>query len=250
MKFISEPSLNSELILINNAKKLAENKDLFNDQYLEEIERMRKEYELLDQESGYQLEKRELRNKIRDYSVQTYVYRDKNLFGEMILLMLDKLLTRPNFVNYNYKNEMKSLAVEHILKYTWKFDPYRKSEINGQYISAFTYITTIAFNAFVATINKFNKEKEKIKQDFLETQKLLYREPNTSKIEEEYSIPKKEVIFNHIDKDLFSLLNMIVLDEKDILVKIPENYKISLEEYEKIKKYSEINKINLSIIRK
>ncbi len=249
MKFISEPSLNSELILINNAKKLEKDSSLFNDQYLEEIERMRKEYEILDQSQGYQLEKRKLRNKIRDYSIQTYVYRDKNLFGEMILLMLDKLLTRPNFVNYNYKNEMKSLAIEHILKYTWKFDPYRKSEISGQYISAFTYITTIAFNAFVATINKHNKEKEKIKQDFLETQKLLHREPNRSKIEEEYSLPKKEVIFNNINKDLFSLIKMIILDEKDILVKIPENYHISLEEYEKIKNYSNLNKINISISR-
>ena len=171
MKYISEPSLNSELILINNRKKLEEDPSLYNDEYLEEIEELRKKFEELDQEPGNQIEKRRIRNRIRDLSSKTYVYRDKNIFGEMIILLLDKLLTRPNFSSYNFKNDMKMLAIEHILKYTWRFDSYRQSEITGQYISAFTYITTIAFNAFVATINKFNREKEKSEELFVNTAK-------------------------------------------------------------------------------
>jgi hypothetical protein len=164
----------------------------------------------------------------------------------MILLIIDKLLTRPNFVNYNYKNEMKSLAIEHILKYTWKFDPYKKSEITGQYISAFTYITTITFNAFVATINKFNKEQDKIKEDYLETQKLFHRDPNRSTYGEEYLLPRKEVIFNHTD-NLFESIQQISLDETEIQIYYPDDYKISVEEYNNITQYSDINNLSLCI---
>ena len=247
--YLSEPSLNSELILVNNSKKLKKNPKLYNDKYLDEIMELRKKYEELDRLQGLQKEKRKIRDKIRDLSVKTYIHRDGNLFGEMIMLIMDKLLTRPNFVNYNYKNEMKSLATEHILKYTWRFDPYRKSEITGQYISAFTYITTIAFNAFVATINKFNKEQEKAKEEFLETQKLFHLDHKVSTYGEDYSLPKKEVMFNHIDNTLFDLIQKIPLDEADILVKYPKDYFIDLEEFQKITDYSQKNNINLSIVK-
>lgn len=250
MNYLSEPSLNSELILVNNAKLLKKDPSLFNDKYLEEIMNLREKYEKIEQENkdakGLQKEKRDIRNRIRDLSVKTFVERDGNIFGEMIMNIMDRLLTRPNFVNYNYHNEMKSLATEHILKYTWRFDPYKQSEISGQYISAFTYITTITFNAFVATINKFNKEQNKIKDDFLETQKLFHNDPKRSSYGENYSLPKKEVVFNHIDTDLLSLIKQIPLDESDIQVYYPDDYLIKMQEYEKIKEYID-NKINISI---
>jgi hypothetical protein len=249
LEYLSEPSLNSELILVNNAKLLKKDPSLYNDEYLNEIMELRKEYKKLNikDNSGLQKQKRDIRNRIRDLSVKTYLDRDTNLFGEMIILIMDKLLTRPNFVNYNYKNEMKSLATEHILKYTWRFDPYKKSKISGQYISAFTYITTIAFNAFVATINGFNKEQKKIKEDYLETQKLFHLDHKISSYGEDYSLPKKEVTFNHIPNTLFELIKQISLDETDIKIYYPDNYKISLDEYNKITEYSDKNKINLNI---
>jgi hypothetical protein len=247
--YLSEPSLNSELILVNNAKKLKDNPKLFNDTHLDEIMKLRDEYEKLNLLPGLQKKKRKIRNKIRDLSSKTYVYRDTDIFGEMILNMMDNILKRPNFSNYSFKNEMKSLATEHILKYTWKFDSYRQSEISGQYASAFTYLSTIIFNAFIATINKHNKENEKAKQDFLETQKLFHLDPKRSTYGEDYSTPKKEVHIRNINEDLFTEIQKIPLDEKDILIKYPKDYLITLEEYEKITKYSEENNINLVIIK-
>jgi len=250
--YLSEPSLNSELILVNNAKKLKRNPELFNDEYIDEIMSLRFIYEDLDSQEdskGLQKEKREIRNKIRDLSSKTYIERDGNLFSEMIIQLMDKLLTRPNFVNYNYKNEMKSLATEYILKYTWKFDPYKKSKISGQYVSAFTYITTIAFNAFVATINKFNKEQGKIKEEYLETQKLFHLDAHQSTIEDDYSTPQKTVYFKNINGTLFDMIQLIKLDEKDIQIMYNPDYKISMEEYNKITKYSKENNINLSVTR-
>ena len=249
MNYLSEPSLNSELILVNNAKLLKKNKKLFCDKHLDRIMDLRDQYERLNQDNslGIQTQKRKIRDEIRELSAKTYVDRDTNLFGEMIIQVMDKLLTRPNFVNYNYKNEMKSLATEYILKYTWKFDPFKQSKINGQYVSAFTYITTIAFNAFVATINRVNKENRKIKEDFLETQKLFHNDPNHSTYGEEYSLPKKEVVLNHIDNSLFEVLQKIPLDEKDIQIFYPDEYKISLDEFEKITGYSKDNNLSLFI---
>jgi len=255
INYLSEPSLNSELILVNNAKKLKENPKLFNDKYLDKIMQLRKEYGKLDNledTKGTQKQKREIRDKIRKLSIKTYINRDTDLFGEMILLLIDKMLTRPNFRYYSYKNEMKSLAVEYILKYTWRFDPNKQSKISGQYVSAFAYLSTIIFNAFVASINKYEKENKKIKEDFLETQKLFHLDHKESKygyglIEEEYSSPEKEVIFNHIDSNLFDLILKISLDTKNIQVYYPDMYKISLDEYNKITDYSSSNNILLSI---
>ena len=252
MDYISEPSLNSELILINNRKLLEKDKSLYNDKYLARIEELRKEYEKYDSKDnaqGLQKIKRDIRNEIRDLSVKTYVYRDKDIFGDMIISIIDNILKRPNFSGYNYKNEMKSLAIEHILKYTWKFDPYQKSEISKQYVSAFTYISTIAFNAFVATINKFNKENNKVKEDFLETQKLFHREPNTSKYGKDFSEIEKVVIFHLDNSSLFENIQKITLDVNDIQIKIPKSYHISIEEYNKIADYSKNTGKNFSILK-
>ena len=204
--YMSEPTINSELILRNNRIKLEDNPSLHNDEHLEKLLNLRAEYERLDQDdsSGLQKIKRNIRNEIRDLSTKTYAERDDNIFGAMALQIMNNIATRPNFSGYSYLNEMKSLATEHILKYTWKFDSYRQSKISGQYISAFTYISTIVFNAFVATINKQNKEAEKIKQDFLENQKLFHRDPNQSTIGEEHSVVEKEVVIVNIKKKLIN----------------------------------------------
>ena len=249
--YMSEPTINSELILRNNRLKLDEDANLFCDEYLEKLLYLRGEYERLDQDesAGLQKIKRDIRNEIRDLSTKTFVQRDDNIFGAMVLQIMNNISTRPNFSGYSYLNEMKSLATEHILKYTWRFDSYRQSKISGQYISAFTYISTIIFNAFVATINKQNKEAEKIKVDFLENQKLFHRDPNESTIGEEYSEVEKTVTIVNIKKKLITEIEKIILDAKDIMVKIPEDYVIDMKEYIMITQYSTKNEINLSISR-
>lgn len=249
VNYLCESSLNSELIIVNNLKKLKNDASLFNDNYIDEILELRKEYEKLDQDEsiGLQKTKRDIRNRIRDLSTDTYVYRDENIFGEMVLQIIDNILKRPNFSGYSYKNEMKSLAVEHILKYTYKFESYKQSKISNQYVSSFTYLSTIIFNAFVATINKQASEHQKAREEFIETQKLQHRDHNESRIGENHSIIEKTIILNEISENIFNELSNIELDCKDILIKYPSFYKISLDEYDKIIKWSSVNKVNLSI---
>jgi hypothetical protein len=249
--YLLEPVVNSELILFNNSKKLKNNKKLFNDAYIDEIAKLRLEYKSIYDTQGLQKKKRDIRNRLRDISSKTYVNRDPNIFGEMMLQIIDGIASRPNFSNYSYLNEMKSLAVEHILKYTWKFDPYKQSKITNQYISAFTYLTTITFNAFVATINKRNKEIEQHKKEYQESVKLKQKQPNHSTYEDkEYTEIEKTVVFNTLTKDtLFENVKKIILDVDDILIKIPEDYFISPEEFKAIYEYTDNNNVRLSLKR-
>lgn len=251
INYLCEPTLNSELLLINNAKLLKENENLFNDTHLHEIEDLRIQYEKLDSDDsvGLQKTKRDIRNKIRDLSIITYVYRDDNIFGEMAMQVIDNILKRPNFSGYSYKDEMKSLAIEHILKYTYKFDTYKQSQLSGQFVSAFTYISTIIFNAFVATINKQNSEHQKAKDEFMETQKLFHRDHNESTYGEEHSNIEKIIKIVNIESNIYDELQKIILDCRDILVQYPDFYKIDMDEYDKIIKWSNNKKINLSIVQ-
>lgn len=252
VNYISEPTINSELLLFNNSKKLEKNRALFCDKHLDEIIKLRAEYEKLDQDdsSGLQKTKRDIRNRIRDLSFKTYVDRDSNIFGGMIVIIMDKILTRPNFSGYSYKDEMKSLATEHILKYTYKFDTYRQSKISGQYISAFTYISTIVFNAFVATINKQNEEYKKAKTEFMETQKLIHRDTNNSTYNpDEENQTFKIVNLNHLKGRLIDEIKKIVFDTDNIDIIYPDTYTIDMNEYDEIMKYNSKFHTNLCIYR-
>jgi len=223
----------------------------YNSQYMDEINILRDKYIDLEKsmEKGLQRAKRDVRNRLKDLSSKTYIDRDPNYFGEMILIIINNILTRPNFSGYSYKSEMKSLAIEHILKYTWRFSPYKQSKISGQYVSAFTYISTICFNAFVATINSQNKEIKKSKEDFIETQKAKYSSIKSSKITPECSSISKTVKIVNIGNKLIDEIKKISLDSRDILVHYPKEYKIDMDEYSEISNFSESNNINLSIVR-
>ena len=248
--YLLEPILNSELILVNNAKKLKKNPSLLNEKHLPEIEQLRDEYVRLESltdsgEKGHQSAKRKVRDRLRDLSYVTYTDRDTNLFGQMITTMTQKIVTRPQFSGYTIKDEMQSLAIQHILLYSHKFDPYRQSDITGQYISAFAYISTIIFNACIATINKFNKEQEKAKADFLEHQKLIHRDPNQSTIGPEFENPQRSVHLPNLKQDeLYSTIKSMTITEATEFF-IPEDYKISEKELNFILKYEH----NISIRR-
>ena len=250
--YIYEPVLNSELILINNSKLLKQDPSLLNEQHLQDIEKLRKDFIKLEiqteqGEIGLQKEKREVRDQIRSLSSKTYTNINTNTFGEMIILIINRIASRPQFSNYTFIDEMKSLATEHILLYTYKFDPFRQSKISGQYASAFAYISTIVFHAFVATINKYHKEQEKAKSDFLETQKLIHREPNKSTWLPDYEVIKRRInlpSLMSIENELLKIMKTTTINESTEFF-IPTDYKISKKEQDFVQKYE----YNISIRR-
>ena len=74
-----------------------------------------------------------------------------NYVGECILLIAKRLSTKPNFVNYSYREEMISDGIENCISYFDNFDP-AKSE------NPFAYFTQIIYFAFLRRIQKEKKQ--------------------------------------------------------------------------------------------
>jgi hypothetical protein len=85
-----------------------------------------------------------------------------NRFGDIILLMIKKILTRPQFSGYTYKDDFFSDASFKILKYLGNFDHTMISERTGQSVNAFSYITQIIMNSIICIINNRKRENDKI----------------------------------------------------------------------------------------
>ncbi len=241
-QYLYETVLMSELVLMSNLKKLKEDESLYNDIFLEELEALRDKAVELERstEKGLQKQKREIRNRIRDLSSKTYVYRDTNLFGIMIDTMADRILTRPQFSSYTMKDEMKSLGIEYVLKYSLSFDPYKTSKISGQAVSAFAYISTIIFNGIIQVINKFNKEQEKMKAQIQERQNLFHKDPNQSTYQPEFEDIKYKEIYIDVDelefKPLLKIMKKYTIHQPTRF-NIPENYRITEDDLHYIEKY-------------
>ena len=247
MKYVLEPILNSELILVNNSKDLEKDPSLYNDKYLQRIEELRDEIRdiemrMRDGEKGLQKKKRAVRDELRELSSQTYVHRDANYLMKMVLKIIDKIASRPQFSNYTFLDEMKSLAVEHILLYSKNFDANKQSARTGQYSSAFAYISTAVFNAFVATINKFEKEQEELKKQFenyREHHSKFSTEHNNSTLVPEFEDIEYEVI--KLDKlrkgGLLRQMKKVTI-HKPVMFIIPKDYKITEKDLQYIEKYT------------
>lgn len=73
-----------------------------------------------------------------------------NYIGSCILLIANRLSTKPNFINYSYKDEMVSDGVENCIMYIDNFDPDKST-------NPFAYFTQIIYFAFLRRIQKEKK---------------------------------------------------------------------------------------------
>lgn len=71
--------------------------------------------------------------------------------GKCILLIAQRLATKPNFSGYSYKEEMISDGIENCLQYIHNFDPEKSS-------NPFAYFTQIIWYAFLRRIQKEKKQ--------------------------------------------------------------------------------------------
>lgn len=76
--------------------------------------------------------------------------RVPNYIGECILLIANRLATKPNFVNYSYKDEMIADGIENCIMYIDNFDPEKST-------NPFAYFTQIIYFAFLRRIQKEKK---------------------------------------------------------------------------------------------
>jgi len=74
-----------------------------------------------------------------------------NYVGECFLKICSRLSTKPNFMNYSYRDEMISDAIENCVSAAHSFDPDKSN-------NPFAYFTQIAWNAFIRRIHKEKKQ--------------------------------------------------------------------------------------------
>ena len=71
--------------------------------------------------------------------------------GECIYKISTRLSTRPNFINYTYRDEMICDAIENCIQYIKNFNIEKSN-------NAFAYITQICYYAFLRRIQKEKKQ--------------------------------------------------------------------------------------------
>jgi len=74
-----------------------------------------------------------------------------NYIGECIYKIATRLSTRPNFINYTYRDEMICDAIENCIQYIGNFNREKSN-------NAFAYITQICYYAFLRRIQKEKKQ--------------------------------------------------------------------------------------------
>ena len=74
-----------------------------------------------------------------------------NYIGECIYEIATRLSTRPNFINYTYRDEMICDAIENCIQYIGNFNVEKSN-------NAFAYITQICYYAFLRRIQKEKKQ--------------------------------------------------------------------------------------------
>ena len=91
--------------------------------------------------------------------------RMSEYIGECIYKIATRLSTRPNFINYTYRDEMICDAIENCIQYIGNFDAEKSN-------NAFAYITQICYYAFLRRIQK-EKKQVYIKQKSIESSGIL-----------------------------------------------------------------------------
>ena len=85
--------------------------------------------------------------------------------GKCIMMIAQRLATRPNFSGYMYKEEMISDGIENCLQYIHNFNPEKSK-------NPFAYFTQIIYYAFIRRIQK-EKKQTHVKHRMIEKQEYL-----------------------------------------------------------------------------
>lgn len=143
--YLNEEDLKNELILVKKTERL---------------KHLSKKETLTDEEIAE-------KNQLLEEGINPNYKRTK--FGEMLLLLINKILTQPKFSSYSYKDEFISNAIEKVFLYgITNFNPDKLSKVNNKPVKAFAYLTQIITNSIIATINAKKAEKELLDTYFTE----------------------------------------------------------------------------------
>lgn len=142
--------------------------------------------------------------------------RIPNYIGECILMIANRLSTKPNFINYSYREEMISDGVENCICYIDNFDPVKSD-------NPFAYFTQIIYYAFLRRILK-EKKQTYIKHKTLENSMLL------NELFEQGEFSEQEFVPTHLDTndDMFDFIKTF---EDNLISKKKKRAKKGVEKF-------------------
>lgn len=128
--------------------------------------------------------------------------RIPNYIGECVLMIANRLATKPNFVNYSYKEEMIADGVENCICYIDNFDPLKSS-------NPFAYFTQIIYYAFLRRILK-EKKQQYVKHKCFENNMLFHD------IIEQSEFDEKDMVNSVVDLDHNNVFDFIKTFEDNL----------------------------------
>ena len=178
-------------------------------------------------------------------------------FGSILLLMIKNILKKPQFSGYTYKDDFYSDAIHKILKYLGNFNHKLISEITGQPVNSFAYISQIMHNSILFIINTKKKENDRNKQQVsmeYVSHQLSLKNNTTFNVsafdaEQELDVVTETIILKKVKTNLVDELVKIQEDAEKfqrIDLIYPVNYLITFEEYDLLKP---LLKGNINIMR-
>lgn len=221
----------------------------------------------------------ELHNKIQKLNMDDYKYRQRakivcnniqnaiiklsersnidsityEKFGNIILLMIKKILTKPNFSGYTYEDQFYSDSVFNISKYIHNFDHTKISENTNQPVKAFSYVSQIIHNSILFVIIQKKKEVEDIKKKVLmdtlddeyNMKYLNLHEDDRERFYDNYEddVVIETIVIKKLDDKPFALYEKIqdlkhkiqnCADDVEIKIIYPHDYNIHYDEYIKL----------------
>ena len=250
MMYVSEDELRAEIVKIQKSNRLKAIAETLNDN---NITNELKDSLITEQE---------------DLLSKGYVTKyPKTNFGQMVLDIVRHRAMTSKFASYTYRDEFLSNAIEKIMSYSINnFDENYVNPKTGMSSKAFSYITEIASRAFVAVINDMKAENDMLNeyisldsvyQQMNENNKsgeLFVNSPSRAKEEEVKDTHSMELDLEWEDglvfednkyETLYDLLKLY--DTHKLKVIYPNEYKIGIEEYNKINllKFEYINIIQI-----
>jgi len=251
--YTSELELKSLLIRCKNKKNKVQN-----EKYNRVINKYVKWYTKINN-SDYEktsevIQRRKiLKQKIKDRIVKlseltSIDAKSNDRFGEIILLMIKSILTKPNFSGYTYHTEFYSDAIGKILKYLHNFNHMMISERSGTFVNSFAYISQIIHNSIIFVINDKKKEQHHINKQI--TNEIISnnlniadhkKDLNKSTIHNEFpdiGFQKEEVkTYKLTDNIIPGILEILAnaVDNERPLIYYPDNVILTMEDYNTLK---------------
>lgn len=207
--YLNELRLKSYLIRTKNLKNKKGS-----EQHNKRINQLIETYiKLLSLQTDKSQKKTRIKNKIKNRIIKLseITYIDKNSYDDFvksILIMIKKILTKPQFSGYSYKDDFYSDSTYKILKYIDNFDHTLVSKITGQPVNAFSYISQIIHNSIVFTINEHKKYNNILRNEY-DKQKTILNLSKKQYFNDDYKYDEEKAIINKFIKDETSLKNEI-----------------------------------------